>query len=129
MLKTNEQFLEMVERFRLYVESGKLDKEELGYKRNLVESLGASLSGSALDTPRFAAEFSETFRRLSAPIINLTFRNDYDDFKKNLDQVAPERLKSLFEELFDERINLATRFNKHPNRNRLDYLLRWVKQK
>ncbi|MGC2236395.1 MAG: AAA family ATPase [Pyrinomonadaceae bacterium] len=121
MLHTNEQFLEMVERFRYFAKSGKLDQEELNYKRELVDMLGRSLSTSAIENFDFAGMFSETFRRLSASIINLTYRNDYDDFKKFLEQVSPERLKSLFEELFDEKTNLATRFNKFKDEINSDY--------
>lgn len=121
MLETNEQFLEMVKRFRYFTESGKLDQEELKYKRELVKLLGSSLSASAIEDSDFAGAFANTFRRLSDSIINLTYRNDYDDFKKFLEGVSAERLKLLFTELFDEKVNLGTRFDKFKIEINRDY--------
>lgn len=121
MLSSNSQFLRMVERFRAFADSGRLDEEELKYKRNLVRSLGSNLTSGAINDPEFREIFSAVFRQLSAPIINLTYRNDFDDFKNFLMRVPLSRLQSLFGELFDERSNLAGRFNTFRSEINRDY--------
>jgi hypothetical protein len=121
MLKANKQFPLMVERFRDFAESGKLEGEELNYKRKLIELLGETLTDQSIRDPEFRERFLSAFQRLSPSIINLTYRTDYDDFKNFLKRVSPSRLQSLFKELFDERLSLAARFNTFKNEVNRDY--------
>ncbi len=111
MINNNEKFLEYVERFRAFQESGELEKQELSYKKELIDGLSTALSEQLFLESDFAENFSDLFRRFSNSIINLTYRNDYDDFKNFLEKSDSKRLSNLFLGLFDEERNLAVRFD------------------
>ena len=121
MINNNEKFLEYVERFGAFQESGELEKQELSYKKELIDGLSVALSEQVFLESDFAENFSDVFRRFSNSIINLTYRNDYDDFKNFLEKSDSKRLSDLFRGLFDEERNLAVRFDGFKDEINADY--------
>ena len=105
-------FQKAVDNFAEFLNSGKLQTQERGYKEKLIRVLGAALTDEALASPEFIGSLKDALRQVSNEMINLTYFMVFDDFlNKYLNVVSQERLVGMLRLLFDESVNLDERFD------------------
>ncbi|HEV7858741.1 MAG TPA: AAA family ATPase [Pyrinomonadaceae bacterium] len=121
MIKNETAFQKSLEDFIAYAQSDLYEKEERHYKEHLINILGAALSDEALASPDFLSVLKEAARKCSGDINNLTHWTTYDDFKKYLETVPAERLRGLFQELFEESVDLDERIDDFQSETDADY--------
>jgi DNA polymerase III delta prime subunit len=119
----NEQaFQQCVESFADFLNSGKLQTQERDYKEKLIRVLGGALSDEALASPDFISNLKSALKEVSNEVINLTYFMVFDDFlKKYLSAVPQERLTEMLRMLFDESMDLITRFDNFDAELNQDY--------
>jgi 5-methylcytosine-specific restriction protein B len=121
MIRNETAFQKSLNDFVAYAQSDLYGKEERGYKEHLINILGAALSDEALNSPDFLSMLKEAARKCSGDIRNLTHYTIYDDFKKYLEAVPAERLRSILQELFDELEDLDERIDDFQLETDADY--------
>jgi hypothetical protein len=121
MIRNEAAFQKSLNDFVAYAQSELYGKEERDYKEHLINILGAALSDEALSSPDFLSMLKEVARKCSGDIRNLTHYTIYDDFKKYLEAVPAERLRSLLQELFDELEDLDERIDDFQLETDADY--------
>lgn len=120
-INNTEKWQNILHRVKEITARDSFQTQELDYKNELIISLGLVLSEDSLNSDEFQERFTKTFLGLSAAIINLTYRNDFDDLKKYLEVVSSERLSNLFKNLFNEAQELKTRINSFKSEINSDY--------
>jgi DNA polymerase III delta prime subunit len=110
MIRNEAAFQKSLEGFLEFAKAGLMGKER-GYKERLINTLGPALSADSLESSDFLSMFRDTVHKCSAGITNLTHFTDSDDFRKYLDAVSQERFVDLLRRLFDEKIELAIRWD------------------
>lgn len=121
MIRNEAAFQKSLDDVVAYAQSGLYREEEREYKEHLINTLGAALTDEALTSTDFVARLKEAERVCSSAINNLTHWTTYDDFKKYLEVVPAERLRRLFQELFDEHRDLASRIDTFQSEVDADY--------
>lgn len=110
-IKNGTAFQKSLDDFVAYAQSDLYRKEEREYKEHLINTLGVALSDEVLNSPDFLPALKEASRKCSNALSNLTDWRTYQDFKKYLEMVSVERLRELFQELFDESVDLDERID------------------
>ena len=105
------EFQKSVDNFAEFINSGKLQSQERDYKERLIRVLGAALTDEALASADFIDDFKNALREVSNEMINLTYFMVVDDFKKYLNVVPQERIVEILRLLFNESVDLVTRFD------------------
>src|ERR1044071_2274898 len=111
MIRNEPVFQKSLDDFVAYARGELYRKEERDYKEHLINTLGAALSDEALNSPDFLPQLKEATRKCGRGIDNLTDWRTRQDFEKYLEAVPAERLRDIFQELFngledlDERID------------------------
>lgn len=121
MIQNEAAFQKSLDEFVKFDKSGRLKKEELDYKERLISVLGEALSDESLSSSDFLPELREAARQVSNEIINLTHYIVFDDFKKYLKAVPQERFVPMLRGLFDEGLDLASRFDSFDSELNKDY--------
>ena len=121
MTKNATAFQKAVSDFVEYADSGKLQRYERDYKQKLIDTLGTALSQHSLESRDFLNSLRTAVKKSQAGITNLTHFTKTDDFRKYLDAVPEERIRELFTNLFDERLDLAQRIDEFLREADLDY--------
>lgn len=121
MIRNEAAFQKSLDDFVAYAQRGLYREEEREYKEHLINTLGAALTDEALASTDFLARLKEAVRVCSSAINNLTHWTTYDNFKKYLDVVPPEQFRRLFQELFDEQKDLASRIDTFQSKVDADY--------
>jgi len=117
-----QAFQRSVDNFAEFLNSGKLQTQERDYKERLIRVLGAALTDEALGSSYFMDNLENAVRKVSSEMINLTYFMVVDDFlKKYLRIVHQERLVGILGMLFDESVDLVTRFNNVDEELNADY--------
>lgn len=111
MSENDATFKKSLEDFTAYAQTENYRRDERNYKEQLIRTLGAALTDEALAAADFLERLRDAARQCSGGIANLTHFTTYDDFKNYLGVVSDERMKNLLRALFDERRNLAERFD------------------
>lgn len=121
MIRNEAAFQKSLDDFVAYAQSGLYREEEREYKEHLINTLCAAITDEALASTDFLARLKEAAHVCSSAINNLTHWTTYDDFKKYLEVVPVERLRGLFQELFDEHKDLASRIDTFQSEVDADY--------
>ena len=108
----DSSFQKSVDSFAEFLNSGKLQTQECNYKEKLIRVLGNALTDEALASPDFIDNLKNALREVSNEAINLTYYMVFDDFlNKYLNAVPQQRLVEMLRLLFDESVDVATRFD------------------
>lgn len=118
----DSSFQKSVDNFAEFLNSGKLQTQERDYKEKLIRVLGNALTDEALASPDFIDNLKNALREASNEAINLTYYMVFDDFlNKYLNSVPQQRLVGMLRILFDESVDLVTRFDNFDAELNKDY--------
>jgi hypothetical protein len=119
---TNQsEWLNSIEHFKTFIESGRLQIEERDYKEKLIQNLGTAFSDENINSDDFSANLLKTIKKENYALSNLTHFTVVDDFKKYLAWVSVDRLQSLLLDFFDEHKPLVERFDHFRSEVESDY--------
>lgn len=110
-ISNQSEWLNSIEHFKTFSESGRLQIEERDYKEKLIETLGYALSNESINSENFAENLLAAVKKCNSAVCNLTHFTLADDFYKYVNSVSGERLRDVMRILFDENMPIVERFD------------------
>jgi hypothetical protein len=111
-INNQAEWFNSIEHFETFIESGRLQTEERDYKEKLIKNLGTALSEENINSDEFPDNLLKIIKKENYALSNLTHFTVVDNFKKYIDWVPIDRLRSLFLDFFDEQKALVERFDR-----------------